>query len=85
MSDMDENDIIIVLADQFRSEKEKEFTIEYANLDSGLGIPQGSTAKHLEVAAKDAGFDVVRRGSTRANLRRASSIPPVSFSSTDYS
>jgi hypothetical protein len=69
---MDENDIIIMLADYLRNLKEKEFSVVYANADEALGLPEGSAAKHIEVAAKDVGLNVTRKGSTRISIRRPS-------------
>jgi hypothetical protein len=73
---MDENDIIIALADHIiqLGASQKMFSIKFDETDKSLGLPNGSTQKHLEAAAEDAGYDVVRKGSTQASLQKSSGI-----------
>ena len=76
MADMDANDIIIVLAGFLsKHAKQDNLTIVFADTDERLKFPAGSTEKHLAEAAKDAGLEIARKGSTRASLRRISDVP----------
>jgi hypothetical protein len=52
----------------------REYTFEYSSVEVNNELPEGSVAKHLEAAAADASFEVVRKGAMRASLRRKSEI-----------
>jgi hypothetical protein len=72
MAEMNADDIIIVLAEHLRAraQKEPDISIEFTAIEQTFSLPEGSVAKHLDDAAKDAGLTVVRRGSTRASLTK---------------
>lgn len=74
MPELDENDIIIRIADELRTAKANDFSIEYAILDNAFHFPEGTTLKHIEAAAEDAELEIVRKGSTRASLRKKSNF-----------
>jgi hypothetical protein len=65
--DTTDNDIIVVLSHYLRTQQP---LIEFAQIDSGLGFPVGTTAQFLEIAAEEAGLEVVRKGATHASLQR---------------
>ena len=44
--------------------------VEYEFIDSEHRLPKGLTAKYIEEAAKEIGYIVSRKGSTRASLLR---------------
>lgn len=73
---MDDNDIIISITDRLRAvgNDQPVFSVHFEKTDSLLQLPKGSTDKHLEAAAQDAGFEIVRRGSEQASLRKSSGI-----------
>ena len=68
---MTENDILILLIDYVQRKRTKngDFVINFADADRELNLPEGSTAKHVEVAAAEVDCEVVRRGDTLASLR----------------
>lgn len=67
----DEGDIIIELTNHLNSFKENEFVIGFADADEELKFAEGSTAKHIEQAIKDAGFTLVRKSSSQVRIRKA--------------
>jgi predicted RNA-binding protein YlqC (UPF0109 family) len=67
---MDENDIIIALSEYIKKQ-EKEFTLNFETVEVDLFIPQGSLEAHLETAAEEAGYEIVRKGATVASLRKS--------------
>jgi hypothetical protein len=64
-----DDDMIIVLTEHVLNSGHN-LTFEYANLDTNLNFPEGTAERLLEVAAADAGYEVVRRGATHARLQR---------------
>lgn len=74
MAEVDENDIIISIVTYLRHNiaGNSEITVEYESVDTSYDLPEGSTAKHLETAAKDAGLEIVRKGANKAILRKPS-------------
>jgi hypothetical protein len=73
MGEAEDNDIIIIaLASVLRNsvEKAEESSIHFPSVEENYELPSGSVAKHLDEAAKDAGVEITRRGSTRASFRR---------------
>lgn len=62
-----DNDIIVVLSHYLRTQQP---LIEFAQIDAALGFPAGTTAQFLEIAADEAGLEVVRKGATHASLQR---------------
>lgn len=73
---MSEDDKIIELTTTLRTlaENKKEFAIKYVELDQQCGFASGDTKKHLEIAAEEAGLQIVRRGEAQASLRKRSQI-----------
>lgn len=69
---MSEGDIIEVLFEHLRrNTKDREILIPLLTHDDDLGIPKGSTEKHLEAAAAKADMEIVEpRGATHLRLRR---------------
>jgi hypothetical protein len=63
------DDMIIVLTQHVQNSGHNP-VFEYANLDTNLNFPEGTAERLLEVAAADAGYEVVRRGATHARLQR---------------
>jgi len=72
MGEAEDNDIIIAIASILRNsvEKAEESSIHFPSVEENHELPAGSVAKHLDEAAKDAGVEITRRGSTRASFRR---------------
>jgi hypothetical protein len=72
VAENEDNDAIIQIADAIRKQfpGQEEFAVEYADLEQNWLIPEGNTAKYIEQAADDLGYEVTRKGTTRANLRR---------------
>ena len=67
---MDENDILIELTDYLRRQGSiSEFVVRYAETDERLNLPLGSTEKYVEAAAKEAGCEIIRKGSSRISVR----------------
>lgn len=64
-----DDDMIIIIAQEIRKLGEVP-TIDMAQMDQDLNLPAGSTARVLESAADDAGYEIGRKGSTHASLRR---------------
>jgi hypothetical protein len=82
MAEMDENDIIIKISTYLRNvgsnrENREQFSVDYSTLDNAIKLPQGSAAKHLEEAAKDAGLEVIRKGATMASFRHPPNKPMI--------
>jgi hypothetical protein len=73
---LDDNDIIISITDRLRAvgKEQSTFSVHFEKTDSLLLLPKGSTEKHLEAAAQDCGFEIVRRGSEQASLRKSTRI-----------
>lgn len=76
MAELTDDDIIVTIADHIRANvgSAGEYTLEYSSVEVNNNLPERSVAKHLEAAAGDAGFEVVRKGAVRASLRRKSQI-----------
>ena len=66
---MNENDIINFLSD-YLQDKGNEFNVYFNVADEAGSLPSGSTAKHIETAASECGFDIVRKGETSIRLRK---------------
>ncbi|HEX8264011.1 MAG TPA: hypothetical protein VF596_01200 [Pyrinomonadaceae bacterium] len=66
---MHENDIINFLSDYLQG-KGNEFNVYFNVVDEEGNLPSGATAKHIETAASESGFDVVRKGETSIRLRK---------------
>jgi hypothetical protein len=64
-----DDDMIIVLTEHVQNSGHNP-TFEYAKLDTNLNFPEGTVERLLEVAADDAGYEVVKRGATHARLQR---------------
>jgi hypothetical protein len=64
-----DDDMIIVLTEHVQNSGHNP-TFEYFKLDTNLNFPEGTVERLLEVAADDAGYEVVRRGATHARLQR---------------
>ena len=64
-----DDDMIIVLTQHVQNSGHNP-TFEYANLDTTLNFPESTAQRLLEVAAADAGYEVVRSGATHARLQR---------------
>lgn len=64
-----DDDMIIVLTHHVQNSGHNPI-LEYAQLDATLNFPEGTTARLLDVAAADAGYEVARRGATHASLQR---------------
>jgi len=62
-----DNDIIVVLSHYLRTQQP---LIQFAQIDEALSFPAGTTAQFLEIAANEAGLEVVRKGATHASLQR---------------
>jgi hypothetical protein len=75
---MDDIDIIISIREYFdRQPKAQSLTVDYAKVDEEMSLPEGSTAKHLEAAAKDHSFEVEQKGTTKARLKKRQILPYV--------
>jgi hypothetical protein len=72
---MNDNDIIISICEFMNDNCDvSPLSIDYAELDEELGLPDGSTAKHLAAAAEDCGFEIKRRGEQKAMLAKTITI-----------
>jgi hypothetical protein len=74
---MDENDILIEIEDFLRGKQNsltRDFVVRFEETDSNLGLPPGSTGKYIERVAKELGFEIPRKGSTRISLRNPDGI-----------
>ena len=69
MPERTDDDLIIIIANELRRSGDSPM-VEYSEWDSALGLPDGTTAKHIEAAAADIGLEVARKGSTHASLRK---------------
>ena len=76
---MDNNDIIIALVDHIKKQG-AEFTLTFDKVEADLFLPQDSVSENLETAASEAGYEVVRRGSSTASLRKKQPKRPSSGS-----
>lgn len=70
----DEVDIIVTLRGALKTDGRSDITINYAEMDSNLGLLSGSTKSHIKAAANGAGYDVVTEGPSLIELRRRRSI-----------
>ena len=74
----DTNDAIIEVVDairkQFGTPLPQEFVVVFAELDASGQMTPSQTATFIEQAAEDLGYEITRKGATRASLRKKSGI-----------
>ncbi len=75
MTQPNKADILITLSDQIRKlQKEakefNEFPIHFESIETKEKWPAGSVSENLDEASKDAGCQVLRKGSNSASLRK---------------
>jgi hypothetical protein len=66
----DENDAISKLESYLNSLRGDDHLITFADIDSHLNLPQGTTRKYIELAADAARFDIKRTGEMTVLLHR---------------
>jgi hypothetical protein len=64
-----DDDMIVILTHHVRTLGHNPI-LEFSQLDATLNFVDGTTARLLEVAADDAGYEIARKGSTHASLQR---------------
>jgi hypothetical protein len=76
MAEENADDMIIQIADAIRKQfgGQQEFAVEFAELEKNWEIPAGATSTWIEAAAEDLGYEIVRKGASRATLRKNSEV-----------
>lgn len=76
MAEENDDDLIIQIADAIRKQfgGHEEFALDFAELEKNWEIPTGATATWIEAAAEDLGYEIVRKGASRASLRKKSGV-----------